>query len=309
MRAQTNRLWRLGQWRRFRPRRLVQRLRGIPESPRINDNIFQDVADYVARRAPRRRPKPHQMEVLIKELRGKAESSNRPEDWLAALYIQAPRAANAQQQMDQHPYGYRDKRARLFELIDFNDTFVATVLALQESDRAKFATQAQLGCERLCMQTHSARFTDEQWQAIVRGLTREIAVYQAARDRGFDAIMPSRTADAMGIDLQVRDPESGRYINLDVKTPSSFRHRLEDLVQEGRITDAEVLEADQRCYVLEHNGQGDRGVEVIVLCILPDKFGEFGDFRLMNSEPMREMLNYLIREYGRDDGRFGVYVS
>jgi hypothetical protein len=156
---------------------------------------------------------------------------------------------------------------------------------------------------------HSAVFSDEQWTAIVRGLTREIAVYQAARDRGFDALMPSRTADAMGIDLQVRDPESQRYVNIDVKTPSSFRRRLEELVDEGRMTDRELLEADKTCYAIEHNGHGDREVEVIVLCLLPDKFGDFGDFRLLNSDPMREMLNYLIREYGLSDGRYGITVD
>jgi hypothetical protein len=105
----------------------------------------------------------------------------------------------------------------------------------------------------------------------------------------------------------VRDPESGRYINLDVKTPSSFRHRLEDLVQEGRLTDHELIEADERSYAIETNGHNGGSVQVIVLCMLPDTFGEFGHFRLQNSEPMRQMLNFLIREYGLDDGRYGIY--
>lgn len=307
--AQTNSANWYRHWRRFRPRRIVDKLKGIPSRPTVEDDIFRDVADYVVRRAPHRRPKPGQLKSLVKELRGRAESSNRPEDWLAALYAQGPQAADAQQQMDQHPHGYHDKEARVFELIDFNDTFVSTILAMNEYDRSQFAVQAKQGLDRICLQAHSAVFSDEQWMAIVRGLTREIAVYQAARDRGFDAVLPNRTADAMGIDIQVRDPESQRYVNLDVKTPSSFRRRLEQLEEEGRMTESELIEADQKCYAIEHNGHGDRAVEVIVLCLLPDKFGEFGDFRLLNSDPMREMLNYLIREYGLSDGRYGIYVA
>ena len=105
----------------------------------------------------------------------------------------------------------------------------------------------------------------------------------------------------------VRDPETGRYINVDVKTPSSFRHRLEDLVQQGRLTEQELLLADERSYVVETNGKNGGSIQVIVLCILPDKFGEFGHFRLQNSEPMRQMLNFLIREYGLSDGRYGIH--
>lgn len=265
------------------------------------------VLQSVEKRLPRRHPKPGQLEAIIGQLRTRAQVTDQPQDWLAALYAQAPRAAAAQQQMDQNPRGYHDKKARIFELIDFNDTFVATILAMNQSMRARFVTQAKLGCDSVCYQTHSPLFTDTQWTAIVRGLTREIAVYQAARDRGFDATMPNRTGDAMGVDLQVRDPESGRYINIDVKTPSSFRHRLEELVQEGRLTEKELIDADERSYAIEHNGHNGGAVEVILLCILPDKFGEFGDFRLLNSEPMRQMLNFLIREHGLSDGRYGVY--
>lgn len=269
--------------------------------------MFSEVGDYVVRRLPHRRPKPHQLDSLIKQFRGRAEATGRPEDWLAALFIQAPRAAEAQQELDKTPRGYHDKKARVFELIDFNDTFVATIFAMDEAERTEFNIKAKEQCDRMCFVAHSPHFTDEQWRAIVRGLTREIAVFRAARERGFEAFMPNRVGDSMGIDLQVRDPESKRYINLDVKTPSSFRHRLEELVQEGRLTDKELLEADERSYVLETNGRNGGSVHVIVLCMLPDKFGEFGHFRLQNSEPMRQMLNFLIREYGLDDGRYGIY--
>ncbi len=295
-------LTRVGAWRRFLPHR-----KAMPSPQAIDYDIYETTARYVERRLPNRRPRPHQLDKLVTELRGRAEASGRPEDWLAALYAQAPGAAEAQQQMDQHPYGYRDKRSRVYELIDFNDTFVATVLAMNEEQRTHFAARAKIGCDRACERMRMAKFSDEQWMAIVRGLTREIAIFRAARDRGFDAVMPNRTGDALGVDVQVRDPESGRYINIDVKTPSSFRHRLEDLVEQGRLTEQELLEADSRSYCIEHNGHDGNSVEVVLLCILPDKFGEFGNFRLQNSEPMRQMLNLLIREHGLSDDRYGIY--
>ena len=304
---QTNTLRKITTWHRYRPRRITGNAPYAQPGVATEHDIFSDAAARVAKLMPRRHPKPAQLENIIKQMQSKAQVTNRPEDWLAALYAQAPRAAAAQQQMDQHPYGYRDKQARVYELIDFNDTFVAAILAMNQNMRARFVVQAKHGCDKICYQTHSPIFTDEQWTAIVRGLTREIAVYQAARDRGFDATMPNRTGDAIGIDLQVRDPESGRYINVDVKTPSSFRRRLEELVQEGRLTETELLDADSRSYAIEYNGHNGGAVEVILLCMLPDKFGEFGDFRLLNSEPMRQMLNFLIREHGLGDGRYGIY--
>lgn len=304
---QTNTFQKMSTWRRFRPRHIFRAAINAPPQPVAQHDIYAEVLAYVQKRLPRRHPKPSQLEAVVKQLRGKAQATNRPEDWLAALYAQAPGAAAAQQQMDQHPYGYHNKQARLFELIDFNDTFVATILAMDQPMRARFVAQAKLGCDSMCYQTHGPLFSDEQWTAIVRGLTREIAVYQAARDRGFEATMPNRTGDAIGIDLQVRDPETGRYINIDVKTPSSFRRRLEELLQQDRLTEKELMDADARSYAIEHNGHDGGAVEVVLVCMLPDKFGEFGDFRLLNSEPMRQMLNYLIREHGLSDGRYGVY--
>lgn len=305
---QTNRINRFkSRWRHFRPRRILKKLKSLPRSPQIKHDIFSEVGAYVMGQLPRRRPKPHRMDDLIAQFRSRAEATNKPEDWLAALFIQTPRAATAQQLLDAYPHGYHDKRARVFELIDFNDTFVETVLSLAEDERCCFAEKAKRQIDRVCWHAHTDTFSDEQWTAIVRGLTREIAVYQAARDRGFDAFMPNRTADAMGVDLQVRDPESGRYINIDVKTPSSFRHRLEDLVQQDRMTEQDLILADERSYALETNGKNGGSIQVILLCMLPDKFGEFGHFRLQNSEPMRHMLNFLIREYGIDDGRYGIH--
>ena len=104
----------------------------------------------------------------------------------------------------------------------------------------------------------------------------------------------------------MQDPESGRYINVDVKTPSSFRHRMEQLVHEKRLTERELLIGDRDSYIVERNGHGDKKVEVVVLCILPDLFGDLADWRFVDPEPMREKLNQLIRDHGLHDGRFGA---
>lgn len=296
-------------WRTHRSRRLPRLYARWQAQIPVGDEVFGHALQIATGLLPNRRVKARQLDLIIRERRARATASNLPEDWLVALYIQAPRAAEAQQQMDANPHGYHDDKARLYELIDFNDTFVATILAMNDHERSLFAEQAKIGCDVLCEKLRSARFSNEQWTAIVRGLTREIAVYRAARDRGFDAFMPNRSADAMGVDIQVRDPETGRYINLDVKTPSSYRHRLEELMQQGRIDEQDLLQADERSYLVIGNGKHENHVTVVMLCMLPDKFGEFGQFRLLNSEPMRETLNYLIRQYGLSDGRYGIWRS
>lgn len=173
--------------------------------------------------------------------------------------------------------------------------------------RRQFADRVKQAADRVCKRVGAPCFTDTQWQAIIRGLTREVAVYLAARECGFDAHITDRVSDALGIDIQVRDPEDGRYINIDVKTPSSFRHRAEQLVNEGRLTEQELFEGDKKSYVVEFNGRGSKRTQVIVLCILPDLFGDLADWRFVTPEPMRDKLNALIREHGLSDGKFGDY--
>jgi hypothetical protein len=126
-----------------------------------------------------------------------------------------------------------------------------------------------------------------------------------AKEQGFRVLMTDRAHDALGIDMQVQDPEDGRYINIDVKTPSSFRHRMEELVREGRLSERELYEGDQQSYIIEHNGHGLARAEVVVLCILPDLFGDLADWRFVDPDPMRHKLNQLIRDHGQTDGKFG----
>ena len=268
-----------------------------------------EVAMQRVKNSLQRRPEVSDLNKKIDKWKDQAKRTDVTSDWLTALAAQAPRAALAQVEMDKHPHGYHDKQARLFELIDFNDTFVSTVLSMNDDERAKFAAEGKRICDYLCSLVNVAAFSDEQWQAILRGLSREIAVFLAAERNGFYAYMTSRAQDAMGIDMQIKDPESGAYINIDVKTPSAFRHRLEDLVHEDRLTQRELLEADERSYAVVINGHGEQATPTILLSILPDMFGEIDTFLFVDETKMRNMLARLISEQGLHDNRYGQFGS
>ena len=270
---------------------------------------FFDCAEEQVTALLQRRPEAKDLERTIPKLRKQFEVSHEALDGLTALLAQVPRAVFAQLQMDAYPHGYRNKQERLFELIDFNDTLVSTILLLDDPHREAFNERTKQAADRLCRRVGAPCFTNDQWEAIIRGLTREVAVYSAARAFGFNAWLTDRAHDAMGIDIQVQDPEDGRYINVDVKTPSSFRRRMEQLIHENRLTERELMIGDKESYFIEQNGHGENRVEVIVLCILPDLFGELANWRFVNPEPMHQRLNQLIRDHGIHDGRYGALLS
>ncbi|MBC7764281.1 hypothetical protein H7Y29_01055 [Microbacteriaceae bacterium] len=270
-----------------------------------NSTDFFDCAEEELLSLLQRRPEVEDLERDVEKLQNRFKRTNLAHDGMVALLAQAPRASLAQIQMDQHPYGYRNKHERLYELIDFNDTLVSTVQVLGNSERLRFDAATKEAADRVCKRVGAPCFTNDQWSAIIRGLTREIAVYWAAKNAGFDAVMTSRAQDALGIDLQIRDPETRRYINVDVKTPSAFRHRLLRLVQEERMSPREQLIADEKSYAIQINGHGSQRAEIVLLCILPDLFGDLADFRFVDENPMRERLNMLIQHHGLNDGKFG----
>lgn len=271
-----------------------------------NSLDFFDCAEEEVMGMLQRRPEIHDLDRDIDRLRKKFERTKQAHDGMVALLAQTPRAVLAQLQMDQHPHGYRNKQERLYELIDFNDTLVDTVQLVSNSDRERFAEAAKVAADRICKRVGAPCFTNEQWSAIIRGLTREVAVYWAARNSGFNTHLTSRAQDALGIDMQIQDPESLRYINVDVKTPSAFRYRLDELVKEGRISPHDQLVADQQSYLVTTNGHGAHKVRVVLLCILPDTFGDLAAFRFVDESPMRDKLNLLIREHGLSDRHFGA---
>jgi hypothetical protein len=227
-------------------------------------------------------------------------------DWLVLLMLQAPRAAAAQIMMDQHPHGYRDRDKRLYELIDFNDTFVDAVLLVAEDDLAMFVDKLREEINHFCRRLRAQTFSDEQYEAITHGLSREIAVYAAAKKHGFEVVMTSRTADAFGIDMQIRDSESGRYINVDCKTGSAFHFRLKDLVHEGRIAPHHMTDAETKGYWEIVNRRDDRrGVRIILLRIDQDELGPITAFRFEDETALVRRLREVIDLRGLTDGQFG----
>ncbi len=228
-----------------------------------------------------------------------AVHTNQAKVWLRALVLQAPNAAQAQRQMDKHPHGFKGKEQRTLELIDFNDAYVATILALPKQELGQFSGEARQLMDWFCKRVGVQGFSDEQYDAIVRGLSREIAVYHGAKEQGLQAHLTGRHQDAMGIDVVVTDPQTGKFINIDCKTPSAYRHRLGDLVYEGRKTEAEMLEADAQGYSVELNGHGEERVEVVLLRIDRERFGEVVNFEFERVDELGNALRYLLEQHGQ----------
>lgn len=239
-----------------------------------------------------------QLDRVIDEVKARATSAA---DWLALILLQTPRAARAQAQMDAHKSNYHNRQERLFELIDYNDSFVNTVLLLAPSERKSFAERLRKASDEFCRRVQTPNFSDEQFDAIVRGLSREIAVYLGALDLGYNARMTSRNEDAFGIDMVLEDQE-GRVLNIDVKTPSAFRHRMGELEFEGRMSEEEFLRADERDYFTHiHSHQGSRieRIPVTLLCIRHEHLGDIVDFEFVNPKPLGELLAIIAEEGDR----------
>lgn len=84
-----------------------------------------------------------------------------------------------------HGHGYHNRSKRLYELIDFNDTLVDIVLALSHEQRQSFTQEIYVHMSTVCRRSRTHMFTREQFDAIIHGLSRETAVYLAARSAGF----------------------------------------------------------------------------------------------------------------------------
>lgn len=278
-------------WRRFRPR--------ITHSGRVDSGDLSETArgiiEHVCRdlRLKPRRLTPEQLESVIEILRrrtdhrtGAVASHEYAATLLALSIAQTPRAVQAQAQMDHHPHGYRNKKERLYELIDFNDSYVSTVLALPHAQRIGFDELLRHELARFCAQMQSPMFSDEQFEAITKGLSREIAVYLGALSANYEVTMTSRAEDAMGVDMVVTDPQSGQVLSIDCKTTSSYRYRLQDLVREGRMSEAEAERADIRGFAHEINGRGDEQVSVTLMRVDHNEVGEIVDFMFVEPEKL-----------------------
>ena len=293
-------------WKRFRPQQDTS-----PQQKNVRGQyrgVFTEawkIIDQLTRRYDVRAY--NGIDQLAQIIESRKPVSHTASDWLALVLLQTPRAARAQLQMDTNKANYHNRKERLFELIDFNDSFVNTVLALPKNELANFAERLRKASYELCRRLQTPNFTDEQFDAIVRGLSREIAVYRGALELGYQARMTDRTLDAFGIDMVLEDVE-GRVLNIDVKTPSAFRHRLNDLVQEGRITEDALYTADEQGFLLhihKHHGSRVEKVLVVLLCVRPENLGDIVNFELEDTAPLGELLtsiaNSIERTYERED--------
>lgn len=266
-------------WRRYLPRQRqattvaisdnrLRSLHTIAEANALVDELKQS-------------PLPHEKSEAIKYYR-------------TLLLAQTPRAVIAQWQMDAHKHGYHNREKRLYELIDFNDSYVALLLHAGHLADQAFVERLKTDMDTLCRRLGTPSFSIEQFDAITRGLAREVAVYHGARQLGFGVHMTSRTEDAFGIDMVITHPETRRELNIDCKTPAAFRRRLEDLVRHDRITEAQLLKADEDEYITIQQHRGKETVPVTLLCIRPDTLGEIHDFTFDKPEHLEDLLHTIF---------------
>jgi len=95
-------------------------------------------------------------------------------------------------------------------------------------------------------------------------------------------------------DMTVMDPHTGDQVNLDIKSPSSYRYRLQDLVREGRLSEKDALRADVKGYAHETNGRGDEAVDVVLMRIDANEVGEIVDFRFHEPDKLESQLEEVL---------------
>lgn len=284
-------------WRHFSPRRLTKYV----QKKHITSDLFSQAQEVVADRTRHlnvHRGDISQLDTVIYQVKHTDDLSN-PVTQLALLILQAPRAARAQQDMDKHPHGYHNRTERLYELIDFNDTYIDAVLSVPEYELSTFDDHAKRVTDIFCKRLRTRCFSNEQWEAITHGLSREVAVYRGAIKEGLLARMTSRVQDAKGVDMVITDPANKRTMNVDIKTGSAYHYRLKDLEREGRITSEEFKHADESGYCPVINGHGAESVEVVLLRIDHDVLGNIVDFEFENSHLLGGELRKILATVGR----------
>lgn len=240
----------------------------------------------------------------------RADAEDRPARVIALLLLQAPRAARAQDAMDKrHGHGYHHRSKRLYELIDFNDTFVDAVLSLGREHRRDFVQTTYTLMQDVCRRARTHMFTYEQFEAIAHGLSREIAVYLGAQAEGFEVHMTSRVADGLGVDMQIRQPATGRYINIDCKTTSAYGHRVSTLEYEGRVSERAATLALSKGYIRIANGRGDERVLVVLFRVTHEIIGEIRNFEFVGTRILAQKLDEMIAAYGEVGDGFYRYVE
>jgi len=213
---------------------------------------------------------------------------------LALLLAQSPRASVAQQEMDIRHGGYKNRTARLYELIDFNDSFVDTVLGLPKPELMEFPDVLKRHMQRLCDTVGVLMMSDDQYYAIVHGLSREVAVYNAAKREGFLVHMTTRVEDAHGADMVVSDKD-GREMNIDCKTRSSFHFRLLDRKRDHLMTEEERLEAENDGFAVLRTGKRADFVRTTLVRVATQDLGEIKAFSFVDTARIGNLLKRAMK--------------
>ncbi|PID32735.1 hypothetical protein CR956_00885 [Candidatus Saccharibacteria bacterium] len=221
-----------------------------------------------------------------------------PEYRLARLILRTPGAVRAQMEMDKHQSGYSDYKTRLFELIDFNDAFDDTVLSLPEELLSDFPERLKNEMEVFCRDNHTEMFSDRQYEAIVYGLSREIALYRGAKKLGYQVRMTSRVQDAMGVDMVITDPQTKKSINIDCKTRSSFHFRLIKLLHKHRINEGERLRCELSGFCKVRNKRDNGYLETVLFRLSDEELGGIENFDYIKIDPLAKQIRKALEEHG-----------
>lgn len=293
----------LKKWRYFRPRSFHSVSNQAARDETVHE-LFTD-AERIADKTLKIHPT---FDEAIDTLKLRTKNAATPERLLALTLLMLPRAARAQQMMDAHKHNFHDRKLRLFELIDFNDKFVSTVLALTPAERLGFADRLYHLMQHFSKQHKTPNFYEGQYQAIVHGLSREIAVYLAAIDRGYDALMTSRTDDAFGVDMQIRDRQTRAYINIDCKTRSSYFFRLKVLLRERRINAEEAKVALEIGYCEVMHRTDEVEVPVVLFRIDHTILGDISNFEFTSTERLGNKIATVMSRHGIHDSGYGKVI-
>lgn len=296
-----------GHWRRFRPQN-NEAFSGAALTPlELFSLVFARLKKVdISKRSWRKYQDFTELDSYIDGARGHAiglDKQNAPaferaEAWLYALVLQAPRAAVAQSEMSKHPHGYHNIEHRLYELIDFNDAFDAAILAMPRDLLPHIQERIRDMCDFMCKKAGTRCFTDEEYEAIVHGLSREIAVYLGLEDKGYHVEMTNRRDDAFGIDLVILDPKTMKQVAVDIKTRSSYHYRVQELHREGRLSEEGLLMAERNGFTAVMNGHGQQQRRVVTWRIDHEVLGELVNFRFESTRMLAEQAQMILLRYG-----------
>ncbi len=272
-------------WRRF-----------VPRARRRPDYSGDDV--FLIARRNIDNINPRNIDDLAKAEASFSQKGQSASSWLTLLLLRSPAASIAQQSMDERPH-QKDHKTRLYKLIDFNDSYVSTILAMDDEQRRELSEKLPAAMADICERVGSRRFSNEQLEAITHGLSREVATYEAARRHGLDVEMTTRTKDAFGIDMTIGDARTGKYINVDCKTRSSFHFRLKDLFHEARISQYDMELAEEDGYAEVIHRSDNASAKIILLRVSEDDFGMINNFRFENELKFATRLRSIVAAYGK----------